>query len=304
MSEQYQLVTTNQSKENRVVPIDMIFADDEFNCRGDTITPESITELAASIKEHGLLEPIIVQPIIHFTNPNFKYRIVAGYRRFAANKLAGFTDIDTIVRYDLTPDMSIIVNYVENNNRLKLNIMQDAMVVKKLFGLGYTEDNVRAKLDVTYNWLRVRTSALMLPPEVQIMIAADELTQTQIIELAWSTKKGIESGYETEKPVIKAAVTMRDRKARLERVVIKPDVETAEAKEAKVVAMNKDVIRNVTTINLIQAELVNVLGDNLAARALAWACSRITTTELLEDLKIEAKYMSIDYTINSELQGL
>lgn len=301
----YQLTYNNNPTEQREIPLEEILADNEFNCREEEISPETIIDLVESIKEHGLIEPIVVQPIEHATNPNLKYRIVAGYRRFSAVKFLKLKTINCSVRYDLTNDASIVVNFIENNERHPLNIMQEAGVVRKLHGLGYLDDMIRSQLKVSYDWLRVRNSALILPEPVQKMIAAGELTQNQIKELGWSIKQGKENGYDATEAVIRAAAKMRDRKTKVEQSVIKPDIETVEEKEKK--SLSKDgkiVLRSVKDIEAIQGELMDVLGENFASRVVAWICSTITTSTLLEELKIEARFMGVEYTPNKELQGL
>ena len=54
----------------------------------------------------------------------------------------------------------------------------------------------------------------------------------------------------------------------------------------------------------MQEELIKVLDTNIGARALAWAINTITTSDLLDDLKREASFLGVEYTINPELQGL
>lgn len=300
----YELVydSNRPAKEQAIIPLEEIFDDNDFNCR-ESISVESIAELAESIRDHGLLLPLLVQPIKH-SDPKYKYRIIAGYRRFNAVKYLGHETVECTIRHNLTADQSIIVNYTENKERLDLNIMEEAMIVKKLLGMGYLDIDIRDKLNVTYDWLRTRLAALSLPEPVQQMVANRELTQNQIRDLGWSITKGKEGGYETKDAVIKAAAQMRDRKNRVEKSFVKPDVLTPEVKEAKAVAENKDKFRNITDIYRMQEELIKVLDTNIGSRALAWAINTITTTDFLGDLKREASFLGIEYVPNEELRGL
>ena len=106
-----------------------IFSDDEFNCRG-RIIPLDVLDLAKSIKETKLQQPIAVQPFKHPTNPNIKYRIIAGHRRFMAFVVNKSTTIPAIIRDGLSELDARLLNLTENLKRQDLNMLQEASLKK------------------------------------------------------------------------------------------------------------------------------------------------------------------------------
>lgn len=87
---------------------------------------ESLRELADSIKEHGVLQPILVKPL-----QDDGYRIIAGERRFRAAHIAGLTTIPVIIR-DFSDQQSMEATLVENLQRKDLNPIEEATGLQKL----------------------------------------------------------------------------------------------------------------------------------------------------------------------------
>ena len=81
---------------------------------------ESLNELAASIKEHGIFQPIIVKKSIK------GYEIVAGERRYRASKIAGLKTIPAIIR-DFTDSQMMEIALLENLQRENLNVIEEAL---------------------------------------------------------------------------------------------------------------------------------------------------------------------------------
>jgi len=88
---------------------------------------ESIKELAASIKKHGLAQPIIVQEIGYG-----KYEIIAGERRYRACKYLEMSKIDAIVKKNIEDEKKLAIALIENIQRENLNPVEQAMAYKKL----------------------------------------------------------------------------------------------------------------------------------------------------------------------------
>ena len=119
------------------------------------ITPESLVDLVDSIKEHGILEPLVI------AKTPAGYQIIAGERRWRAAKLAGFTHVPAIVR-ETTPKGMLEMALVENVQRVDLNALDRAKGFEKLqkeFGLTTSEIAVRIGKSVAYvsNSLRLLT---------------------------------------------------------------------------------------------------------------------------------------------------
>jgi ParB family chromosome partitioning protein len=116
-------VEDKKESELKQIPIEDIIRDEDQPRK--EFTTESLEELASSIKEHGVLNPIIV------TKDDGKYKIVAGERRWRASKLAGLTTVPAIVR-TLDAQNRLEISIIENAVRDDLNAIELATAYAKL----------------------------------------------------------------------------------------------------------------------------------------------------------------------------
>lgn len=110
------------------------------------ITPESLVDLVDSIREHGILEPLVI------AKTPAGYQIIAGERRWRASKLAGLTHIPVIIR-ETSPKGMLEMALVENVQRVDLNPLDRAKGFERLmneFGLTTSEIAVRIGKSVAY----------------------------------------------------------------------------------------------------------------------------------------------------------
>ena len=110
------------------------------------ITPESLVDLVDSIREHGILEPLVI------AKTPAGYQIIAGERRWRASKLAGLTHIPAIIR-ETSPKGMLEMALVENVQRVDLNPLDRAKGFERLmneFGLTTSEIAVRIGKSVAY----------------------------------------------------------------------------------------------------------------------------------------------------------
>ena len=110
------------------------------------ITPESLVDLVDSIREHGILEPLVV------AKTPAGYQIIAGERRWRASKLAGMTHVPAIIR-ETSPKGMLEMALVENVQRVDLNALDRAKGFERLmneFGLTTSEIAVRIGKSVAY----------------------------------------------------------------------------------------------------------------------------------------------------------
>ena len=131
---------------------------------------DSLLELAESIKQFGLLQPILVQ------DRKTYYEIVAGERRWRAAKMAGLKEVPVIIR-DLTEQEIVEISLIENIQRENLNPIEEAMAYKRLlteFNLKHDEvaERVSKSRTAVTNSMRL----LKLCDEVQQMIIDDMIT--------------------------------------------------------------------------------------------------------------------------------
>ena len=87
---------------------------------------KALTELAESIKQHGLIQPILVRPLM-----GGGYQIVAGERRYRASRMAGLTEVPVIIR-DLTEEETMEIALIENLQRENLNPLEEALGYESL----------------------------------------------------------------------------------------------------------------------------------------------------------------------------
>lgn len=114
----------SEDKILKEVPVDLIQRG-KYQPRKD-IEPESLQELADSIKAQGVMQPIIVRPI-----SDRKYEIIAGERRWRAAQLAGLDLIPVVVR-DVPDDAAIAMALIENIQREDLNPIEEAVALQRL----------------------------------------------------------------------------------------------------------------------------------------------------------------------------
>ncbi len=126
------------------IPVDQL-QPNPLQPRG-VITPESLVDLVDSIKEHGILEPLVV------AKTPAGYQIIAGERRWRSSKLAGLTHVPAIIR-ETSPKGMLEMALVENVQRVDLNPLDRAKGFERLmseFGLTTSEIAVRIGKSVAY----------------------------------------------------------------------------------------------------------------------------------------------------------
>lgn len=131
---------------------------------------EALTELAESIKEHGVFQPIIVKKSIK------GYEIIAGERRVRASKLAGKKTVPAIIRA-FTDEQMMEVALLENLQRENLSAIEEADAYKNMLdNLRLTQDELAKKVGKSRSHITNMLGLLRLPKEVQDMVVKEELT--------------------------------------------------------------------------------------------------------------------------------
>ena len=125
---------------------------------------EALNELAISIKEHGVFQPIIVKKSIK------GYEIIAGERRYRASKIAGLETIPAIIR-DFTDDEMMQISLLENLQRENLTAIEEAKAYKSIIeALGLTQDEFAKKIGKSRSYITNMLGLLKLPASVQDMV--------------------------------------------------------------------------------------------------------------------------------------
>ena len=127
-----------------------------------------IDVLAATMREHGLIQPIVAQQI-----PGTRgLQVIAGHRRLAAAQRLGWETIPTIVRRDMLPDEELTLMLVENGQRSGLDPIEEARAIKRLVAQGMRKPDVAVKIGRSLAHVDMRLSLLRLPPDQQEEVRA------------------------------------------------------------------------------------------------------------------------------------
>ena len=131
---------------------------------------EALNELASSIKEHGVFQPIIVKKSIK------GYEIIAGERRFRASKLAGIQTIPAIVK-DFSDEEMMQIALLENLQRENLTSIEEAKAYKSIIeSMNITQDELAKKVGKSRSHITNILGLLKLPASVQDMVLYNKLS--------------------------------------------------------------------------------------------------------------------------------
>lgn len=132
---------------------------------------DALEQLAASIKENGLLQPILVREY-----GDGRYQIIAGERRFRASKIAGLSEIPAIV-LDRDDRRAAQIALIENIQREDLNPLEEALAYRSLAEeYGMTQEELSAKVSKSRSAIANSVRLLDLPDEIATMVASGELS--------------------------------------------------------------------------------------------------------------------------------
>lgn len=257
------------NEELALIPPAEIFADEDFNCRG-VISHLSVIELAKDIATNGLTQPITIQPWDKGPEGT-KYRLIAGYRRYKAHQLNAAETIKSIIKHGISDDEAVMMNLSENIQREDLTIAQEAAAIQKLKLHGWTMNEVGAKIGKSYGWVQVRYMFLELPPDIQKEIVDREFPNSIIRDL-WLQQTS-EDRYELFRKIKDARLMGKKRPVNpLTIRKDKPNAKRARGREE---------------MELMQDTVREVMGNNLATVALAWAMGEVDDLTLHKKLREE-----------------
>ena len=125
----------------------------------------ALSELAASIKMHNIIQPLTVLPVSHG-----KYRLIAGERRFRASKIAGLKDVPVYIR-EANNSQLLELALLENLQRENLNAIEIALSYKRLMeDLEYTQEQVAERMGKERSTVTNYIRLLKLPPDIQVAV--------------------------------------------------------------------------------------------------------------------------------------
>lgn len=129
-----------------------------------TFDEEALNELANSIKEHGIIQPLILRDL------GSKYEIIAGERRYKAATLAGLTEVPAIVG-SMDDQTSAELALIENIQRKDLSAIEEAKSYKKILDMGnFTQDELAKRMGKSQSTIANKMRLLALTNEVQVAL--------------------------------------------------------------------------------------------------------------------------------------
>ncbi|MGZ3214988.1 ParB/RepB/Spo0J family partition protein [Paracoccus sp. T5] len=205
-------------KDRTLVPIEQVTANPDQPRR--SFDPEALQELAASLKQRGILQPLIVRP--HPQDAGL-FQIVAGERRWRAAQMAQLHEVPVIIR-DMSDTEVLEVAIIENIQRADLNAIEEAASFRQLMDrFGHTQERLAEALNKSRSHIANLLRLLNLPDTVQEMVKDGKLSAGHARALitapdsAQLARRVAEKGLsvrETEEMVRKLAQPRADRNPR------------------------------------------------------------------------------------------
>lgn len=168
---------------------------------------DDIDGLAISIKENGLIQPLVVQRVPGIDG----YQIVAGHRRHAAARKLGMVKVPCIVRRDMLPDEELLAMLVENGQRTDLDPIEEARGFKRLKAGGLSVGEIAAKVGRSTATVSGRLGLLSLPVAEQEEIRAGHSTLSRAAHLLRNAR---EAERRRENPVARPVGRPKGAKTR------------------------------------------------------------------------------------------
>ena len=207
---------------------------------------ESIEELANSIRESGVLQPIVVVPEEDY------YKIIIGERRWRASQKIGLKRVPVIIR-TMAREKQIEASLIENLQREDLNPIEIAAAYKDMMEeLGYTQEDVAQRVGKDRASVANYVRLLKLPDSIQGQLAEKKLSMGHARALVTLDSKDLQ--IEIAAQVVKKSLSVREVENMISRM---RDVRETPKKEDKVTEVDPDLVA-------LQDSLVDVLGTKVA----------------------------------------
>lgn len=193
----------------------------------------ALSELAASVAQHGVLQPLLVRPL-----PNGQYQLIAGERRWRAARMAGLQEVPVVIR-EMTEQEAAEVALIENLQREDLNPMEEAQGYRTLMeSYGLTQEETAKAVNKSRPAVANALRLLSLPSNIAALVQSGELSAGHARTLlSFETKEQqeqaakdvVEKGLSVRalEKMAKAAQTPRSEKEHVRRESFFDEVELA-----------------------------------------------------------------------------
>lgn len=243
--------TNDVGASNGVLEIDIGLIDRNENQPRKNFDEKTMKELAQSIKQHGIIQPLIVKQV------GDRYQIIAGERRFRAARLAGLKKLPVIVK-DYTPEQISEVSIIENLQREDLNPIEAARAINELMKTyGLTQEAVADKIGKSRPAVANTLRLLTLPESIVAYIEQGKLSAGHARTLITIEDK--KKQLELANLVIVKKLSVRE----LEQLVRKLSKPTRATKKEEQSLELKDFANN---LNRILSTKVSIIGNDKKGR--------------------------------------
>ena len=162
--------TNNQVSQDGVIEVDIKLVDPNKNQPRKTFNAESLKEMADSIRQHGIIQPLVVN------EQNGRYMIIAGERRFRGAIIAGLKTVPVVVKH-YTEKQIKEVSLIENLQREDLNPVESAKAIRELMDVyGFTQESVADRIGKSRPAIANTLRLLSLSPEVLSLVEKGRLS--------------------------------------------------------------------------------------------------------------------------------
>ena len=193
--------TTEDMVATNTLPISEIIPNKEQPRK--TFDEAALDELAESIKQHGVLQPLLVRPLV-----TGGYQLVAGERRWRASRRAGLREVPVVVK-ELTDTETMEIAIIENLQREDLNPIEEAEGLQALIDkCGFTQEEVAASVGKSRPAIANSLRLLRLPPEVRDMTRDGQISAGHARSLIALDNETLI--IEAAENVVKNKLTVRD----------------------------------------------------------------------------------------------
>ena len=263
-------VAVDQVRQTRRLPIEQI-APNPQNPRG-TFSEEALDELTASIREKGVVQPLLVR-----TLDEGRYELIAGERRWRAAQRAGLDAVPVVVR-DVSDQESLELAIIENVQRADLNPLEEALGYQRLIeSFAYTQQDLATVIGKSRSHIANTLRLLKLPEGIQGYVSSGALSAGHARQLI-----GRDDAPELARRILDDGLSVRD----IERLVQARDAGEADA--APVAKADPGKVDRDADTRAIEAKLSDLLGLNVTLKPKSDGSGaltiRYTTLEQLDDL--------------------
>ncbi len=242
----------------------------------------ALNELANSIKEHGVIQPIIVREI------GDKYEIIAGERRYKASLIAGKQTIPAIIS-NMDDKQSAEVALIENIQRKDLSPIEEAISYKKILEMGHlNQDALAARLDVSQSTISNKLRLLNLDEEVQEALLNNEISERHARSLLKLEDKNDQK--EMLKRIINERLTVRKTDNEIDKLLRVKNPKKTDRKEENIMDEQQKDKFNIPSSPIIEnIEIFDELDGNQVVEPVT-----TSSTNIFNDNNVKPGFLDID----------